>query len=64
MDPVDRIIKEHSVVARPVLRVFLGFVGDSDLPPGQEFAVKAINLFSAPCPQRDVVDANGLVVVL
>ena len=63
MNPVDRVVEEHCVVAGPVLRVLLGFVGDGDILLDQEFAMKAVDLSPAPGPQRDVVDADRLVAV-
>jgi hypothetical protein len=50
MNPVDRVVEEHGVVAGPVLRVLLGFVSDRDVSPGQKLVMKAIDLFSASGP--------------
>src|ERR1700730_6445616 len=63
MNPIDRVVKEHSVIAGPVLRVLRWFVSDRDVPPDQEFAMKAVDLFSAAGPQRNVIDADRLVAV-
>ena len=59
MNSVDRVVEEYGVVARPVMRVLPGFVRDANLPPDQEFAMKAVDLFSAFGPQRNVVDADS-----
>jgi hypothetical protein len=64
MNSVDRVVEEHGVVAGPVLRVFLGFVGDRDVPPSQELAMKAVDLLSAAGPQCNVIDADSLIGVL
>jgi hypothetical protein len=50
MNPIDRVVEKHSVVARPVLRVFLRFISDKETPLDQDIAMKAVDLFSAPGP--------------
>jgi hypothetical protein len=64
MDAVDRIVEEQGVVARPVVGVFLGFVGDPDPSWGEEFMIEAVDFLSAPRPERDVIDADRLVGVV
>src|ERR1700754_1783902 len=63
MDSVDRIVEEHRVIAGPVLWVLLWFVSDGDVPLDQELAMKVVDLLSTPRPQRNVIDADGLVAV-
>ena len=63
MNPADRVVEEHRVVAGPVLRIVLRFVGDMHIMRGQELAMKAVDFFPATGPQRDVVDADRLVAV-
>lgn len=64
MNPVDRVVEEHGVIAGPVLRVLLRFVGDRDIAHDQEFAMKAVDLVSVTGSQRNVIDADRLVAVV
>ncbi len=61
VNPIDRVVKEHRVVAGPVLRVVLRLFGDGDRAFDQEFTMEAVDLCPAARPQRDVVDADRLV---
>ena len=45
VNPVDRIVEEHGVVTRPVLRVILWTIGDVDVSLQQELAVEAVDFF-------------------
>ena len=62
MNTVDRVVEEHGVIAGPVLRVLLRFVGDVNVSTGQKLTTKAIDFFSASRSGRDVIDADRLIV--
>ena len=63
MDPVDRVVEEDGVIAGPVLGVVLWLVSHGNIASDQEFTVKAVDLFAATGPQRNVIDADRLVAV-
>lgn len=63
MDAVDRAVEEKRVVPRPIVRIFLVFVGDLSSTRGQEVTREAVDFLTAPRPQSDVVDADRLVAM-
>lgn len=63
VDAVDGIVEEDGVVAGRVRWVMLGLVRHRNGPPYQELGVEVVDFASVPRPQRDVVDARGLVLM-
>lgn len=61
MNTVDWVVEEHGVIAGPVLWIRLRLVSNLDTPRDQELAVEAVDLFPAAGPQRNMIDAHGLL---